>query len=129
MEINIQKLIEEEFNICGFPHVEENIRKKLEKGELLILLDALDEVPKANVDNVVEKIQNFVDKNYKNRFILSCRTAFRKNFRRFTDIEIMEFDDQQIQSFIEHLLLYSCCCIFLYYKAILYFIVTFFCYN
>jgi predicted NACHT family NTPase len=102
MEINIQKLIEEEFNICGFPHVEENIRKKLEKGELLILLDALDEVPKANVDNVVEKIQNFVDKNYKNRFILSCRTAFRKNFRRFTDIEIMEFDDQQIQSFIEH---------------------------
>ncbi|MFM7790499.1 MAG: NACHT domain-containing protein, partial [Microcystis panniformis] len=38
-EINIQALIEEEFKICGFPNVEKNISNKLEKGELLILLD------------------------------------------------------------------------------------------
>jgi len=101
-EINIQSLIEEEFKICKFPNVEENISKKLEKGDLLILLDGLDEVPTVNVNNVVEKIQNFVDKHHKNRFIISCRTAARTHFKRFTDIEIVEFDDQQIQSFIEH---------------------------
>ena len=101
-EINIQALIEEEFKICGFPNVEKNISNKLEKGELLILLDGLDEVPTANVYNVIEKIQDFVDRHYKNRFILSCRTAARTHLRRFTDIEIVEFDDQQIQSFIEH---------------------------
>jgi hypothetical protein len=101
-EINIQALIEEEFKICGFPNVEKNISNKLEKGELLILLDGLDEVPTANVYNVIEKIQDFVDRHYKNRFILSCRTAARTNLRQFTDIEIVEFDDQQIQSFIEH---------------------------
>jgi hypothetical protein len=101
-EINIQVLIEEEFKICGFPNVEKNISNKLEKGELLILLDGLDEVPTANVYNVIEKIQDFVDRYHKNRFILSCRTAARTHLRQFTDIEIVEFDDQQIQSFIEH---------------------------
>ena len=101
-EINIQALIEEEFKICGFPNVEKNISNKLEKGELLILLDGLDEVPTANVNNVIEKIKDFVDRHYKNRFILSCRTAARTHLRQFTDIEIVEFDDQQIQSFIEH---------------------------
>ncbi len=101
-EINIQVLIEEEFKICGFPNVEKNISNKLEKGELLILLDGLDEVPTANVNNVIEKIQDFVDRHHKNRFILSCRTAARTHLRQFTDIEIVEFDDQQIQSFIEH---------------------------
>ncbi|ELP55227.1 hypothetical protein O53_4057 [Microcystis aeruginosa TAIHU98] len=101
-EINIQVLIEEEFKICGFPNVEKNISNKLEKGELLILLDGLDEVPTANVYNVIEKIQDFVDRHHKNRFILSCRTAARTHLQRFTDIEIVEFDDQQIQSFIEH---------------------------
>ncbi|MCZ8224928.1 MAG: NACHT domain-containing protein [Microcystis sp. LE19-84.1B] len=101
-EINIQVLIEEEFKICGFPNVEKNISNKLEKGELLILLDGLDEVPTANVNNVIEKIKDFVDRYHKNRFILSCRTAARTHLQRFTDIEIVEFDDQQIQSFIEH---------------------------
>ncbi len=101
-EINIQVLIEEEFKICGFPNVEKSISNKLEKGELLILLDGLDEVPTANVNNVIEKIKDFVDRHYKNRFILSCRTAARTHLQRFTDIEIVEFDDQQIQSFIEH---------------------------
>ena len=101
-EINIQALIEEEFKICGFPNVEKNISNKLEKGELLILLDGLDEVPTANVNNVIEKIKDFVDRHHKNRFILSCRTAARTHLRQFTDIEIVEFDDQQIQSFIEH---------------------------
>lgn len=59
-------------------------------------------MPTANVNNVIEKIQDFVDRYHKNRFILSCRTAARTHLRQFTDIEIVEFNDQQIQSFIEH---------------------------
>jgi hypothetical protein len=101
-EINIQAFIENEFKICHFPNVKKNIRKKLEKGELLILLDGLDEVPSDNINEVVKKIQDFVDLYDKNRFIISCRTAFRKNFKRFTNIEIVEFDDHQIQSFINN---------------------------
>jgi hypothetical protein len=102
-EINIQALIEKEFEICGFPDVQKNVSKKLAEGKLLILLDGLDEVPTENRENVIEKIQDFVDLHKKNRFILSCRTAARTtNLNRFINIEVAEFDDQQIQAFIEH---------------------------
>jgi hypothetical protein len=101
-QIDIQGLIQEEFDICGFPNVEKAIPDKLKKGDLLILLDGLDEVPDANTNNVITTIQNFVDQHNKNRFIISCRTAARTHFRQFTDIEIVEFDDRQIETFIEH---------------------------
>ena len=102
IEIDIQAFIEKEFKICGFPNVEKSIRKKLEKGELLILLDGLDEVPSDNINDVVKEIQDFVDLYDKNRFVISCRTALQKKFNRFTNIEIVEFDDQQIKSFINN---------------------------
>ena len=101
-QIDIQALIQKEFDLCGFPNVEKAIPDKLKKGELLILLDGLDEVPDANTNNVITTIQNFVDQHNKNRFIISCRTAARTHFRQFTDIEIVEFDDQQIEDFIQH---------------------------
>jgi hypothetical protein len=102
-KINIQALIEKEFEICGFPDVQKNVSKKLAEGKLLILLDGLDEVPTENRENVIEKIQDFVDQHKQNRFILSCRTAAKTtNLNRFTNIEVAEFDDQQIQDFIGH---------------------------
>ena len=102
-EINIQTLIEKEFEICGFPDVQTNVSKKLAEGKLLILLDGLDEVPTENRENVIGKIQDFVDQHKQNHFILSCRTAARTtNLNRFINIEVAEFDNEQIKSFIEH---------------------------
>jgi hypothetical protein len=101
--INIQALIEKEFEICGFPDVQKNVSQKLAEGKLLILLDGLDEVPTENRENVIGKIQDFVDQYKQNRFILSCRTAARTtNLNRFINIEVAEFDDEQIQDFIGH---------------------------
>ena len=100
-QIDIEKLIVEEFSICGFPHSEQFIAKALEQGKLLILLDGLDEVPTVNTNEVIGKIQNFVDRYDKNRFIVSCRTAaYRNNFQRFTDVKLADFDDSQIEQFI-----------------------------
>ncbi|MFM9265323.1 NACHT domain-containing NTPase [Tychonema sp. BBK16] len=100
-QIDIEKLIVEEFKICGFPHYEQFITKALEQGKLLILLDGLDEVPTVNTNEVISQIQNFVDRYDKNRFIVSCRTAaYRNNFKRFTDVKLADFDDTQIEQFI-----------------------------
>ncbi|MEG4291121.1 NACHT domain-containing protein [Microcoleus sp. C2C3] len=100
-QIDIEKLIVEEFSICGFPSSEQFIAKALEQGKLLILLDGLDEVPTVNTNEVISKIQNFVDRYYKNSFIVSCRTAaYRNNFQRFTDVKLADFDDTQIEQFI-----------------------------
>ncbi|UNU26034.1 NACHT domain-containing protein [Microcoleus vaginatus] len=100
-QIDIEKLIVEEFSICGFPSSEQFIAKALEQGKLLILLDGLDEVPTVNTNEVISKIQNFVDRYDKNSFIVSCRTAaYRNNFQRFTDVKLADFDDTQIEQFI-----------------------------
>jgi len=100
-DIDIKKAISKDFDICGFPDADKFLDKALEQGKLLILLDGLDEVPTNNQDKVIGQIQNFVDQHDQNRFICSCRTAvYRHNFRRFNDVVMADFDDNQIQSFI-----------------------------
>ena len=102
-EINIEKFIIEEFRTCNFPVPEKFTAKALEQGKLLILLDGLDEVPSQNLTETINQIQNFVDKYDQNRFIASCRTAaYRHNFRRFSDVAMADFDDEQIQQFINN---------------------------
>ncbi|HLP88004.1 MAG TPA: NACHT domain-containing protein [Nostocaceae cyanobacterium] len=100
-DIDIEKCIIDEFKTCKFPEPEQFTAKALEDGKLLILLDGLDEVPTVNVNDVITKIQDFVDKNDKNRFIASCRiAAYRNSFRRFSDVIMADFDEQQIEQFI-----------------------------
>jgi hypothetical protein len=102
-KIDLKALIEAEFTTCGFPKPKEFTESALEKGKLLILLDGLDEVPSANVNSVIDAIQDFVDRYDKNRYIASCRTAaYRYNFKRFSDVILSEFDDKQIQQFINN---------------------------
>jgi NACHT domain len=102
-EINIEKFIIEEFRTCNFPDPDKFTAKALEQGKLLILLDGLDEVPSQNLTETINQIQNFVDKYDQNRFIASCRTAaYRNNFRRFSDVAMADFDDEQIQQFIHN---------------------------
>lgn len=102
-KIDLKALIEAEFTTCGFPKPKEFTESALDKGKLLILLDGLDEVPSANVNSVIDTIQDFVDRYDKNRYIASCRTAaYRYNFKRFSDVILSEFDDEQIQQFINN---------------------------
>ncbi|MBD1870054.1 NACHT domain-containing protein [Cyanobacteria bacterium FACHB-471] len=102
-EIDIRSAIAHEFATCGFPDYERFTNTMLEQGRLLILLDGLDEVPTDRMSDAITKIQDFVDLHDKNRFIASCRVAaYRHNFRRFTDVAIADFDDEQIQAFITY---------------------------
>jgi len=102
-KVDIEKQIVEEFKTCGFPKPEEFTKKALERGTLLILLDGLDEVPKANTNAVITQIQDFVDRYDRNRFIASCRTpANRSSFKRFFDVTMADFDDEQINKFIDN---------------------------
>ena len=101
--IDIEALIIEEFKTCGYSCPEEMTKTALESGKLLILFDGLDEVPAANVDNVVRKIGDFVDQYSQNRFIASCRiAAYKGGFTRFTEVEIAEFDDSQVKAYISN---------------------------
>ena len=102
-QIDIEALIAQEFKICGYPYPQEMVKTALESGKLLILFDGLDEVPAANADNVVRKIGDFVDLYSQNRFIASCRiAAYKGGFARFTEVEMADFDDSQIESHINN---------------------------
>ena len=102
-QINIESLITEEFRTCGYPYPDRMTETALKLGKLLILFDGLDEVPTANVDNVVGKIGDFVDRYSQNRFVASCRiAAYKGGFTRFTEVEMAEFDDAQIEVYIKN---------------------------
>ena len=102
-QIDIEALISKEFEICGYPYPEQMTNTALKSGKLLILFDGLDEVPTANVDNVVRKIGDCVDQYRQNRFIASCRiAAYTGGFTRFTEAEMADFDDSQIQAYIKN---------------------------
>ncbi len=101
--IDIEAWIINEFKVCGYPDPQRHANAKLEAGELLILFDGLDEVPKPNVKNVINKIRDFVHQYSQNRFIVSCRVgAYKGEFSDFTVVEIADFDDSQIQDYIDN---------------------------
>ena len=102
-QVDIEALITHEFEICGYPYPMEMVQTALKSGKLLILFDGLDEVPAANVDNVVRAIADFVDRYRQNRFIASCRiAAYKGGFTQFTEVEMADFNDSQIQGYIRN---------------------------
>jgi len=103
--VDIPQAITKELNSLGFNTPATAITKALEEGKFLVLFDGLDEVPKDNLNGVMEAIQAFVKQYDKNRFIASCRiAAYRSSssFTQFLDIELAEFNDEQMQQFINN---------------------------
>jgi hypothetical protein len=102
-EVDIVQAATEELQNFGFPSSQEFTLKALEQGKLLIIFDGLDEVPKTSLNVVIEKIQDFVTCYDQNRYIASCRiAAHRSGWNRFRDIELADFNDDQIQQFIRN---------------------------
>ena len=101
--VDIEALITHEFQVCGYPYPEQMTKDELKSGKLLVLFDGLDEVPKANVSNIISKIGDFVDRYSQNRFIASCRKAVNiGGFTQFTNVEVADFDDPQIKRYIKN---------------------------
>jgi predicted NACHT family NTPase len=72
----------------------------LRQGRILMLLDGLDEVREADSRRVLQQIQDFTNQFAKNPFVITCRIAAREYmFERFVEVEVADFDDQQIATF------------------------------
>jgi len=101
-KISLFNFIIQQFDICGFPHSEEFVKRMLEKGKCLVLLDGLDEVP-LNIIDPSQHIKDFTDEYSDNAFIISCRiAAYNFVFEHFTDVEISDFDNDSIHNFISN---------------------------
>ncbi|MBN3887319.1 MAG: NACHT domain-containing NTPase [Nostoc sp. JL34] len=100
-EFNLLKYICKEFLTCGIsdPSVLESL---LLEGRVLVLLDGLDEVLHQEKKGVANEIRRFSEKYQKNIFVVTCRTAAKAfNLRRFTDVEIAPFSQDQIVAFAQ----------------------------
>jgi hypothetical protein len=104
---NADKPIEEHLadilELNGFRRARRFLDSSLEQGKLLLLLDGLDEVNSAKRGREVEKIKDLVTRYQRCGFLVTCRTAvYKGDFAEESEqtLEIMEFTDQQIQSFL-----------------------------
>jgi predicted NACHT family NTPase len=72
----------------------------LNQGKFFLLLDGLDEIEEIYTDKVAKALYSFFDRYYKNQFIITCRTATTKyQFRNFVDVEVADFNKEQIEDF------------------------------
>lgn len=99
----LTNFIVEQFDICRFPEAEPFIQRVLEQGKCIVLLDGLDEVDKSRENEIIKQIRAFSDKYNENHYILSSRIASHSYcFEKFTDIEMADFDDMQIEMFVNN---------------------------
>jgi predicted NACHT family NTPase len=74
----------------------------LRSGRGLVLLDGLDEVMEKDHDRVIREIREFAEQYSQNHIVITCRIAAREYiFQQFTEVEMADFDDNQIQSFAD----------------------------
>lgn len=94
----------QQFDICGFPDAQGFVEKMLAEGQCIVLFDGLDEVSSdANQDDIIRQIRNFTDKYATNQFVMSCRVAAYSHwFERFTDVEMADFNEEQMETFIRN---------------------------
>jgi predicted NACHT family NTPase len=72
----------------------------LSAGKALILLDGLDEVREEDTKRVISQIEQLSQQYSNNHFVITCRIAAKEyTFGSFTEVEVADFNDEQIQAF------------------------------
>lgn len=86
-----------------FPKADGFVKAALKRGQLLLLLDGLDEVSTQAREHVVAQIKDMLTEHHEIHTVITCRTqVYHDEFADLVDhkLEIVEFSDQQIQRFL-----------------------------
>jgi predicted NACHT family NTPase len=95
----LQTYIQRQWNACGV-EAAGTITTVLGKGKALVLLDGLDEVYETDHDRVLQDIKTFAHQFRNCQCVISCRIAAREYiFEQFTEVEVADFDPEQIAEF------------------------------
>lgn len=99
-DFKLLNYISREFEFCGIDKKE--INEILKNGRALILMDGLNEVSDEDQILIGELIQELTQDYFENQVIITCRKdACKYMFSRFTDVELSDFNQNQINSFAE----------------------------
>jgi predicted NACHT family NTPase len=100
----IREYIDEVFERYGFSKAKEFVEKDLKTGKCILLLDGFDELAaRENQGKVTKEVHNFVNQYHGCRVVVTSRAAgYHNELSGFTQLEVIEFDDQQIKLFIDN---------------------------
>jgi len=79
-------LVQDQFALVGAS--EDAVERELKKGNCLILIDGLNELPPARSARAYKDVQRFLFEHSQNKFLISCRTADYDS--RMLDIEQLQ---------------------------------------
>jgi hypothetical protein len=89
----------------GFPHAERFLLRALDAGQVVVLLDGLDEVGSGERRRVVQEIRDFLTRYDRCRVVVTCRTAvYRGELRDHADrtFEVQELSAHLIRRFLHN---------------------------
>jgi len=103
-ETGLREYIEKVFEKYEFPKAKKFVEKDLKAGRCRLLLDGFDELAtKESQEKVAGEIRKFAKKYRKSQIIVTSRRAgYHDELKVFTKVELMEFDDKQIERFVEN---------------------------
>ncbi|MBU7017168.1 MAG: HEAT repeat domain-containing protein [Theionarchaea archaeon] len=92
----------EVFDHFDFPQAKKFIEKDLKDGKCVLLFDGYDELVTFEKQLMIaRKIEEFMHAYGKNRFVVTSRIAgYHNELKGFEKLEIMEFNDHQIEQFV-----------------------------
>jgi predicted NACHT family NTPase len=101
---DLRQYIDEVFEKYRFPKAKEFVENDLKMGKCQLLLDGFDELAtKEQQEQIAVLIHRFMDKYHKCPIVVTSRIAgYHDELSSFTKLELMEFDDKQIELFIQN---------------------------
>ncbi|MGH7999813.1 MAG: NACHT domain-containing protein [Brasilonema sp.] len=88
-----------QFEECGVVEPQA-VLTLVSQGRAILLLDGLDEVRQADFNRVLQEIRAISTRFCANSIVITCRiAALEYTFEEFTEVEVADFDDQQIAHF------------------------------
>ena len=98
-EFDLVNLIHHEF---GFDH-KSHTEHILDLGNVLILLDGLDEIPGENRKRIQKNVDIFAQQYYQTRLIITCRTQTTEYvLDKFVCAEVADFSPKQVKCFVQN---------------------------
>ncbi len=100
---NLEEPLVDVLTTLDFPNAKHFVQANLKWGQLLLLLDGLDEVNPQQRPEVVQQIKDITTKYPECHVVVTCRTAvYQQELADWADqnLKLAPFSDQQIQKFL-----------------------------
>ncbi|MFN6540687.1 MAG: NACHT C-terminal helical domain 2-containing protein [Nostoc sp. EkiNYC01] len=102
-KLDIFEYIALQLSKCQVTDASTKAEQLLEHGKVLVLLDGLDEVREEDTKRVLNEVQEFSYQFHTNQFVITCRIAAKEyTFQGFTEVEVADFNSEQIATFAQN---------------------------